>query len=226
MAIIALYGEIMKNRLIKIFLGIVGAIMQNPPEVIVSNLEKWLNLLGFHEFPDFMHTTMFVEASTWTIRLLVFYLFASVLFSGYKSWKDKKSQKQRELHIPIMEAVDMLKSHSIKGFELTLKAIFSNQHSEHSTDTKQLILFILEQSKNGKLSLFGKKKHLSEEKIRSYDIQLNRLGFDENDMPVIYDFDHKILYKELRVDKKELLNLAKSFSILQVKEELCHGIQI
>ena len=108
--------------------------------------------------------------------------------------------------IPSMEGVDMIKSHPLEDFSLTMDAIFSNQHSEHSTDTKQLILFILEQSKNGKLSLFGKKKHLSEEKISSYDIKPERLGFDQNDIPLIYNFNHKILYKELRVYKKELQN--------------------
>ena len=112
----------------------------------------------------------------------------------------------------------MIKSYPLKDFSLTLGAIFSNQHSEHSSETKEFLLFILEQSKNGKLSLFGKKKHLSEEKISSYDIKPERLGFDQNDIPLIYNFNHKILYKELRVDKKELLNLTKSFSILQVRE--------
>ena len=119
----------------------------------------------------------------------------------------------------------MLKSHPIKDFMLTLEAIFSNQQSEHSTETKQLLLFILEQSKKGKLSLFGKKEYLAEEeRVPYYDMQLERLGFDQNDIPVICDFDHKILYKELRVDKKELLDLTKSFPILQMKEELCRGI--
>jgi hypothetical protein len=111
-----------------------------------------------------------------------------------------------------MKAIDVIKNYPIEGLNLTLDAIFSNTHSEHSSETKECLLFILEQSKNGNISLFGKKKHLSEERIPPYDIQPERLGFHENYMPVIYDFNHKILYKELRVDKKEFVNLTNSYA--------------
>ncbi len=143
---------------------------------------------------------------SWNIWLAGFFSVLLVIIFVFKLAVLVKNYRR----IPIMEAVDMLKSHPIKDFRLTLEAIFSNQQSEHSTETKQLLLFILEQSKNGKLTLFGKKEYLAEEeKVPPYDIQPERLGFDENDIPVIRDFDHKILYKELQVDKKELLNLTK-----------------
>lgn len=180
--------------------------MQNSPDAIVSNLEKWLNLLGFHSFPDFMHTAMFVEVSTWGLRLLSFCCFASLFFSFYKARKERR--------IPIMKAADIIKAHA--SYSLIKKNlpnpsvdfILSERGDNIPAETLRLILFILEECQNERISLFGKQKHLSEEKISVW----NQLSFDSRDLPIILQRNNYPFYTDLCVDKLELLSLLKGKS--------------
>ena len=209
-SIINWYIDLGKQNLIKIFLGVIPIVMQNSPDAIVSNLEKWLNLLGFHSFPDFMHTAMFVEVSTWGLRLLSFCCFASLFFSFYKARKERR--------IPMMEAVDIIKAHPSYSLikndlpEPSFGFILSQKGDNIPAKTLELILFILEQSQNERISLFGKQKHLSEEKISVWNILPNHLSFDCQDLPILLQRNNNPFYTDLRVDKLELLNLIKGKS--------------
>jgi hypothetical protein len=123
--------------LLKILLGVIVVSVQNSPELIVSNIEKWLKLLGF---PDFMHTNLFVQISTWSLRVLVCYCLISLTLEFYKSKKNKKLAQQK---LNIFQAIDLFKENNVKiDREDILAGVFSNRERVSMIVTRRNGYFI------------------------------------------------------------------------------------
>ena len=139
---------------------------------------------------------------------LISYLFLSFgilcgIIGAYNSFA-KRSTK----YITLLEAVDRLyPNHRENNFEAYLPFIFSDSESEHDPKIRQIVYKILVASKQGKISLFGKRKNLSIREISPYDIQLDRVRYDANDLPILCDHAGKPIFTDLRVERKLIKNL-------------------
>jgi len=206
-----------------ILYGAVG-MLTNPPEIIVSNLEKWLNLLGFNNFPDFMHTSWFSISSSLIGWIIIAYIAINFTLKKlriiYKKQQTKQTPDEIPQYISLQEAGKFIYQEGIEQigkeqFEISLDNVESildpfEQMEQGKVDKstpldwtlKKSIEFILHCCRDNEMTLYGQRP-FSELRIKidSNDIKNFNVPFTK-----IYENEKltKDEYINLEVNKKEL----------------------
>lgn len=113
------------------------------------------------------------------------------------------------------KAVDIAKIHLKNHVAIntsSLDAIFWNDNSGYSTETKNIMLLIFKACRENKLSLLGKEGFCSEKEIPYWDIDLDKIRFSKDGYPEIYDYSHNLMFTNLSLEKGKFFKWLKVLS--------------
>ena len=124
-----------------------------------------------------------------------------------------KSYTQRTL--PFNKAVDIAKSHLKNHAAINISssdAIFWNDNTGYSAETKNIMLLIFAACRDKKLNLFGNEGCLPKREIPYLYIDLDKIKFSEDGYPEIYDYSNNPMFTELSLEKVRFFKWLKGLS--------------
>lgn len=161
------------------------------PKIVVEII-IWVGGLAY--MPWYSHIGLVVASVGFLLLALDFYLqykLKAVPFYEAIIWVEKSLKKTQK---------------NIQGD----KGLFLARGCSYSWIKKEIMAYLFEACQRGKITLFGRGENLPETEIDPVCIDSQRIVF-KNNLPIILNYQNDVMFKDLAVDKYELLKWVKEY---------------